>query len=191
LKTHLDGLEGSVSEDLLLFKRSVVLGGGSGMMIPRRVFEEIGKFDVRLSTSGDWDVFYQIAKRYQIGFVPEILLKYRVHGSNLHGNISRMEREMLLAYDKVFAEKDETLQKLRRTAYSNLHKVLAGSYFRCGNYWYFARNVVKSIRFKPRNISYFAKFPIRILQRKFKNSQYPTRPSSGVAKTRPCLLRNN
>ena len=58
------------------------------MMIPRKVFDEVGGFDLRLSTSADWDFCYQVASRYRIGFVPEVLLKYRMHGSNMHGNFA-------------------------------------------------------------------------------------------------------
>ena len=78
LLKRLEGLEGDVSNDLLMLKREGVLGGGSGLMVPRSVFEEVGGFDTRLSTSADWDMFYQISCRYPVGFVPEILLKYRV-----------------------------------------------------------------------------------------------------------------
>src|SRR5262245_16589489 len=35
---HLDGLEGVVFRELLLLRRPVILGGGSGIVIPRAVF---------------------------------------------------------------------------------------------------------------------------------------------------------
>ena len=72
LVERLEGVEGNVSATLLMSKREGVLGGGSGFMVPRRVFEEVGGFDLRLSTSADWDLFYRIRERYAVGFVPEI-----------------------------------------------------------------------------------------------------------------------
>jgi glycosyltransferase involved in cell wall biosynthesis len=164
LETHFDGLSGEVSQELLLFKGAVILGGGSGIMIPRKIFEEVGGFDSRLSTSADWDIFYQISSRCKVGFIDEVLLKYRIHGSNMHGNIPRMESEMLLGFEKAFS--GEKNQSIKKTAYGNLYQVLAGSHFRAGNYADFTRNSIKSLWFTPSNFAYFAKFPARILRRK-------------------------
>jgi glycosyltransferase involved in cell wall biosynthesis len=165
IETKLDGLSGWHSHELLLFSRSVVLGGGSGFMVSRKVFDEVEGFDLRLLTSADWDLFYRISCHYQIEFVSEVLMKYRIHISNMHGNIARMEREMLLAFEKAFSEKSEKVQKIKRDAYSNLYKVLAGSYFHVGQYMNFARTAVKSIYLKPSNLLYFVLFPKRVVQR--------------------------
>lgn len=165
LRIILDGMEGDVSHEFLLFERSVVLGGGSGMMIPREVFEKIGGFDLNLLTSADWDLFYRISKDHKIGFVPEVLLKYRMHGSNMHGNIKRMEREMLYGYEKAFKNGAEVDEK---KCYGNLHLTLAGSYFQAGQYTDFLRHSIKSIYLKPSNFSHFATFPIRLLQKRKK-----------------------
>lgn len=130
-------------------------------MTQRSVFDEVDGFDITLSTSADWDIFYRIAKRYKVGFVAEVLLKYRVHGSNMHGNIGRMEREMLRGFEKAFAEKAGDVQKLKRKAYGNLHKTLAGSYFHAGEYGNFVRHSLNSLALDLSNLGYFVKFPIR------------------------------
>jgi glycosyltransferase involved in cell wall biosynthesis len=163
---RLDGLEGNVATELLLFNRSVILGGGSAMVIPRAVFEEVGGFDTRLSTSADWDLFYRIASRYDIGFVPEVLVRYRLHSTNMHGNVRAMEHDMLLGYEKAFAESSAALQGIRRRCYGNLHAVLAGSFFSAGEYAGFLRHAVKSVLFTPDNLSRFLAFPIRRLRRR-------------------------
>ena len=121
----------------------------------------IGGFDLRLSTSADWDVFYQVASRHSTGFVPEVLLDYRMHGSNMHGNIRRMEREMLLGFDKAFSRRgaDE-----KRECYGNLHRTLAGSFFRANDYAKFAEHAAKSIWRRPSGIGYFLGFPVRRLK---------------------------
>jgi glycosyltransferase involved in cell wall biosynthesis len=170
LEINLNGLTGWVSHEFLLFQQSVVLGGGSGFMVSRRVFDEVKGFDLQFLTTADWDLFYRISCLYQIGFVPEVLLKYRVHGANMHGNIPRMEREILLGYEKAFSDKDEKIQKIRRVAYGNLHQVLAGSYFREGQYLNFAKNALKSIYLKPSNLMNFAAFPKRFVQRSLNQS---------------------
>lgn len=162
LVTLLNGLEGEVSHELLLFNRAVILGGGSGMMITRKAFEDVGGFDLRLLTSADWDIFYQISSRYQVGFVPKVLLKYRIHGSNMHSNIMRMESEMMLGFEKAFTC---AINVNRRECYSNLHRVLAGSYFQAKQYTNFIRHAFKSILLNPTNFAYFARFPLRRLKK--------------------------
>lgn len=165
-KTRLDGMSGHVSHELLLFERPVVLGGGSGLMTTRAVFDEVGGFDLELQTSADWDLFYRIGRRYRLGLVPEVLLRYRIHGSNMHGNIGRMEREMLHGFEKAFSEDSVDVQRIKRNAYGNLHKILAGSYFRSGEYVEFLRHTLKSLYLKPNNLAYFAGFGLRVLQRR-------------------------
>ncbi len=171
LNTRLEGMSGSVSHEFLLFERPVVLGGGSGLMITREIFNEVEGFDPMLLTSADWDLFYRISRRYKIGFVSEVLLKYRIHGSNMHGNIKRMEREMLYGFEKAFNEQSADVQNIKRQAYGNLHKTLAGSYFQAGQYGDFLRHAFKSLYLKPNNFGYFAKYPIRVLTKKSNNER--------------------
>ena len=158
-----DGRNGWISDELLRFEGPVVLGGGSGLVMPRRVFEETGGFDTRLSTSADWDLFYQVSLRYRVGFVPEVLLKYRIHTSNMHANIGAMEHDMLIGFEKAFADNHASE---RRRCYGNLHKMLAGSYFRRGKYADFTQNVLKSLWNRPANLGYFLQYPLRRIRAK-------------------------
>ncbi len=165
LKIRRDGMEGAISHELLLL-RSAVLGGGSGLMVPRDVYDEVGGFDPKLSTSADWELFYRIASRYPIGFVSDTLVNYRMHGTNMHGNIPRMQSELLYAFGKIFRDEDRAIQSIKRKSYGNLHQVLAGSYYRNGHYLQFLKSAVKSLWFTPNNIKYFAAFPLRAVRSK-------------------------
>ena len=93
-------------------------------MIRRAAFSDVGGFDEALSTSADWDLYYRVARRYPVGFVPEVLVRYRVHSGNMHRNVDAMTRDMLAAYAKVFSEQDPELRRLRRWAYGRLHAML-------------------------------------------------------------------
>lgn len=156
-----DGLSGWVADDMLMFKRSVILGGGSGSMIPLRLFKEVGGFDETLSTSADWDLYYRLARLYRVGFISEPLLGYRIHGSNMHSNIAAMERDMMRGYLKAFMNAGPHLTGLRRRCYGNLHRMLAGSYFQGGNYWAFLRHSVQALVLAPENAGWFLGFPVR------------------------------
>ena len=119
---------------------------------------------MRLPPSEDWDFCYRLASRYAIGYVPEVLLSYRLHGGGIHMNIARMERAMLLAFEKAFT--DPAVQPLRRVSYGRLHRVLAGCYFQTREVGSFVRNAVKSLRYDPRTLGYFAAWPLRVMARR-------------------------
>lgn len=161
LRDRLEGASGDATHELLMIGGRGILGGGSGLMVRRTVFDEIGGFDVRLSTSADWDFFYQIARRHPVGFVSEVLLKYRVHTANMSANVGVMEHDMTLAFEKAFADDP---QENKSAAYGSLYKTLAGSYFRAGDYRAFLRTAFRSIGYDPANLLYFAMFPVRRLR---------------------------
>src|SRR5438309_5207552 len=114
LRFQMDGMEGWVAKELLLFRRAVIILSGSTMLVPRTVFGMAGGFDTRLSTSADWDFCYRVAKRKRVGFIAEPLVKYRVHTSNMHSNLKAMEHDMLLGYARAFSDDDMVLRELWR-----------------------------------------------------------------------------
>lgn len=166
LGTRQDGMEGWVSEEMLQFRRAVILGGGSGVMMPRSLFEKLDGFDENLSTSADWDLYYRVARRHRVGFVSHVLVRYRIHDGNMHRDAFAMERDMLRAYAKAFSEADPGLQRLRRRAYGRLHSVLAGSFFHIGNYRRFARHALRSLILTPGSARWLATYPLRVRRRR-------------------------
>jgi glycosyltransferase involved in cell wall biosynthesis len=166
LDTLVDGMEGWVGQDLLRLDRMVIPVPGSGIVVPKRIIDQAGGFDVRLPPSDDWDLCYRIAARYPVGFVPEVLVRYRMHGGGIHLNIPKMENAMLLSLGKAFASDDPGVQALRRHAYGSLHRILAGCYFQQRRLGDFARHAMKSLRYDPSNIGYFAAYPLRVISRR-------------------------
>jgi glycosyltransferase involved in cell wall biosynthesis len=167
LSVSLTGLEGWVAPELLALDREVIAAPGSGIAVPKRVAEEIGGFDVRLQPSEDWDFCYRIAVRYRVGFVAEILVRYRLHGSGIHLNIPKMEKGMLLALEKAFTSSDPAVQALRNHSYGRIHRVLAGCYFQSRKPGLFLKHMFKSLRYDWRNVSYFVAYPLRVASRVF------------------------
>jgi glycosyltransferase involved in cell wall biosynthesis len=161
LGSRLDGLEGQVAPELLQFRRAVILGGGSGFVVRRAVFDELDGFDPRLSTSADWDFFLRAACRCRVGFVPEVLLRYRLHGGNMHKNVDAMERDMLLGYAKAFADPALPRGISRRRCYGSLHAVLAGSFFAARRYGKFLRHAAAALLLNPGMAGRFLGYPLR------------------------------
>jgi glycosyltransferase involved in cell wall biosynthesis len=165
LRTQTDGLEGDVAASILLNERRGVVAAGSTAMIPRRVFDEVGGYNSRCPPSEDWDLSFRVARRYRIGFVPEVLMHYRQHGAGGHLNLRRWERGAFAALESAFAVHDPRISPLRRRAYGNVHRLLAGSYFRAGQYRDFARHAARSIILTPENAKHFVAFPVRWVRR--------------------------
>jgi glycosyltransferase involved in cell wall biosynthesis len=167
LFVFLGGLEGWVAPDLLRLDREVIAAPGSGLTVRKTAAEEAGGYDTRIECAEDWDFCYRIACRHRAGFIPEVLARYRLHGSGRHLNIRKMEDGMLLALEKAFQSSDPAVQAMRKQTYGRLHRVLAGCYFQSRQPRLFLRHVINSLRYDPRNAAYFAAYPLRVAKRAF------------------------
>jgi glycosyltransferase involved in cell wall biosynthesis len=160
---HLEGGEDGVADNLLLWEGPVIAGPGGGVTVSRKAFDQVGGFDTRMKVGEDWDFCYRVARLFKVAFVAEPLINYRNHKAASHRNVDNMERGMLLFYEKAFATDDPEILKLRRRAYGNFHKVMAGSYFHSGRIGKFCAHASKSIWMRPRNLEYFLRYPMRKL----------------------------
>jgi GT2 family glycosyltransferase len=154
-----------VAADLLRLEREVIPAPGSTMVVPRRVVDEIGGFDEELPPSEDWDFCCRLAARHRVGYVVEVLVRYRLHPAGNHLNVPGMERAMLLAMAKQFASPDPAVQALRRRSYGRLHLILAGCYFERREVGAFLRHAWRSLRYDVRSLGYLAAYPGRVLAR--------------------------
>ncbi len=83
----------------------------------------------------------------------------------MSADLARFERDMLAAYDTVFADPPPRLRPLRRRAYANLHRMIAGSYFVDGDLASFARHAARSVGTHPSTLPYFLAMPLRRVRR--------------------------
>jgi glycosyltransferase involved in cell wall biosynthesis len=75
-----------------LAMRETWLGGsGSGALVRRKVFDEVGFFDERLRCAEDWDMWLRIADRYRIVNVPEVLVSILQHRTGTFRNAEKFE----------------------------------------------------------------------------------------------------
>lgn len=161
--THVytEGGEDGVADNLLLWEGPLIVGPGGAVTVSRKAFDRVGGFDTRMKVGEDWDFCYRVARLFKIAFVDEPLVNYRNHDAAAHRNVENMERGMLLFYEKAFATNNPEILKLRRRAYGNFHKVMAGSYLHSGRIGKFFSHAAKSIWMRPRNLEYFLRFPLR------------------------------
>jgi len=91
--------EGQVLEHLLSWDGAVVTAPSS-LLVRRALALALGGFDATFSTAADQDFCFRAAARGPFGRVDEILTYYRKHGTNMHANIARMERDHIAVYRK-------------------------------------------------------------------------------------------
>ncbi|HEY9284861.1 MAG TPA: glycosyltransferase [Pyrinomonadaceae bacterium] len=162
-----EGKSGWCANDILLYKEPVLNTTASAVAVRRDVFEAAGGFDPRreLFAAEDREFAYRAARLAKIAFIPEILVDYRIHGANGHLNIRQMDRALFFAYEKIFSGADEETLRLRRESYGNLHRMLAGCYFRRRDFAPFVKHAARSLWLTPSSVKRFAAFPVRVVRR--------------------------
>jgi glycosyltransferase involved in cell wall biosynthesis len=158
------GLSGRVLRELALLEAPGIPASGSSALVPKRCFEVVGLFEPALSTSADWDLWRRIACRFSIGMLREPLVSYRLHGASMHRNLDLFERDMLLAFERMFAdEAAKAVHPLERLARAKLYMTLAGSFFRVRRWRKFIDYCGKSLLLHPGGLAHLAGFPLRRL----------------------------
>lgn len=142
----------------------------NNVLIKRDVFEKVGFFDEHRKFSEDYDLWLRIAKYYKIGYVDQVLTKYRIHNKNR----SLISRE---AVEKAHLELVLKYLKDGRFSFFQRRAILAHNYFKYGyNYFYDqeylkARNLLKmSILSNPFNLKAYvylfsSLFPKKIINK--------------------------
>jgi glycosyltransferase involved in cell wall biosynthesis len=96
-------LRGRAGKEILLGRAGNGICG-STPVVPRRVFDLVGDFDVTLPPCEDMEFFWRVADRLPIDFVDEPLVGYRVHAGNAHKNLRATTRAWKLLYRKALRE---------------------------------------------------------------------------------------
>jgi glycosyltransferase involved in cell wall biosynthesis len=159
-----EGLSGSVLQPLALLEEPGIPASGSTALVRRECLDRVGFFEPALSTSADWDLWRRIASGYSIGMVREALAGYRLHANSMHRNVELFEKDMLLAFERMFADPTaRAVHPLERRARARLYLVLAGSFFRGGNWARALTYGAKSLGLDPRGLRHIARLPARRL----------------------------
>ncbi|MBV9804536.1 MAG: glycosyltransferase [Solirubrobacterales bacterium] len=111
-----------------ILMESPILFLEQGALIRRQVFDELGGFDERLSTSTGCDLACRLALRYAIEPIDEPLVSYRQHSGQMSHDLTAVEHDMRLVHQKLL-DGDQRLTGLARHARYNLHVMLARWYW--------------------------------------------------------------
>jgi len=97
--THRPVLRGRVFDGLLR-QGDAFTGSASNPLMRTSAVREVGGFNEDLVTSEDWELYLRLAERFEVDFVPEIVVRIRTHqGARLGDRIDEARRveELVLA----------------------------------------------------------------------------------------------
>lgn len=83
---------------------SIVLSGESTSIFSRSLLEKVGGFDPELNSAAGWDFFRRCSKFTHFDFVPEPLVSYRLHSSNMSNSVQNNIFDIRKAYKKLFMD---------------------------------------------------------------------------------------
>lgn len=90
---------------LIAYNRIII----SAAMVRRAAYEKVGPFNEELFGLGDWEMWLRIAEHFEMGFEPQILTHYRVHGTNACLQESKMWQDERRIRKWIASRRDEYL----------------------------------------------------------------------------------
>ena len=107
-------IRGDLSKDIL-YGHPPGMNGGSGILVRKSCFEEIGYFDTDLKAGQDWDLSLRLAQKFSFDFVDQILFLWNQHGGDrITNDISNLISGWSLIIEKhgvLFTQHPKALSK--------------------------------------------------------------------------------
>ena len=135
------------------------LGGCPTLLIRKEVLNDIGGFDESIRRGNDGDLIRRICMKYEVDFVPEVLVKVNVgHGYPSIGNASKESIENAIYGQKVklikFGSELESLPKQKSSIYS----YIGYHYYQLGQQSDSKKYFLRAFKTYPLNLSIYKLF---------------------------------
>ncbi|MDD5259281.1 MAG: glycosyltransferase [bacterium] len=131
----------------------------STVMAKKKCLEEAGLFDETLTGIEDFDLWFRVAEKFPIGFMPEILAHHRWHGTHLAEQSDKMSNGYIKIYNRIIAKyKDQYNVKYMK-------KRLAQQYYSLGIHNFKEKNIGVSFAEVNKAISVYPLVGIRFAQK--------------------------
>ena len=121
IATEIPTFRGSCTDAFIEYPGvSIVLSGESTSIFTRSLLNKVGGFDPELNSAAGWDFFRRCSKFSEFDFVPQPLINYRLHSSNMSNSSQNTIMDIRRAYKKLFADDYWHLSRnrIRRTIIS-------------------------------------------------------------------------
>jgi glycosyltransferase involved in cell wall biosynthesis len=120
--TRCQGVPTNALNDTLLRANFII---PSTVVLRRSVVEAAGLFDQTLRSCEDWDLWIRLVPKHTFINRPECLVRYRVHGNSLSGNVAGMQQAAMAVVEKNFGVDDgrwQTWSEEKRRAYGGIYR---------------------------------------------------------------------
>ena len=157
---HAPNLQGSILKELLNLQDDFT-GSASNPMLRKSTVLALNGFDEQVKTGEDWEFYLRLAERFQIRYVPDMVVNVRHHsgsrlGDRVHDYIALEEQVM-----QRFAQQFDQDKKLK----SFYLQRLGGKYMRMGKTTEARRLLFKSIQTNGLNFYAYAQWLSSLLGR--------------------------
>ncbi|MFA5242690.1 MAG: glycosyltransferase [Sulfuricella sp.] len=107
----------------------------SSVMVRKSALAQVGVFDTAIRYGEDLELWARVAAQYPIACLPEVLIRYRQHGSNATQATEKLLLDMVQVMKRIRAWGGPALRKEK----SNADQAVAQALWELG-YWYFTSN---------------------------------------------------
>lgn len=107
----------------------------SSVVVPRKVLDVVGLFDMHLTANQDYDMWLRIAKKYPIKFVPKLLVEINMHGSD---RISINYKNKAISYYNLYLKYKHEIKTLKlehKYFFSIGRNLIRGGNIKVGRYF--------------------------------------------------------
>lgn len=130
----------------LLPQRNVIPGGGSGVVVHRRLLDQAGPFDPRLRNTEDWDLWVRLSRLETPRWVAAPMVGYRVHGAGS----SLVTSQILVGAEEIERRYGGPLDRV--TLYRHLGRLAARAGRRLEALRWYARTARLSAEYRSRTL---------------------------------------
>ena len=122
------------------------------IFLRRNCFDKAGLFNESIFFAEDTDMWLRIAKYFQLGYIPRILAKYRVHAQARTQQFDKHYASLERIYEKLIKDDPQYFSKrksLIRRAYYNLYRRWAYRYFEVKEYQLAREIYIRALKHQP------------------------------------------
>ena len=121
-------------------------GSGSGALVRREAFDEVGFFDTSLKAAEDWDMWMRLAARYTIRNLPAALVSICLHGTGTFRNAEKFETNQWKVCAMALERWPDILAPVVPRMQAMILADAAGEYIHAGNTRMALRRYLASVR---------------------------------------------
>jgi len=140
----------------LLVENSI---GTSSVVIKKEILQELGGFNTDLRALQDWDLWLRIAEKYQVCYIDQPLVYYRVHSSSVSRNVRNTLPYHINLINRVFSQQGPArqLQELKYEALSRSCQICSQIAEQEEDYLFSCYCAARSLLYRPQDMSNYSR----------------------------------